>query len=179
MNRSLALLCLIGFDRSRVIILSLARYRMSLYYSIWSYYIPRLEVCRVAHRWAGCAPCQFCWDQSDWSVDRSDRWIRSAPMHTGLTGGVHRSDRWCNGWTSGVRIDVGSLFSNFRPSIVKFCKLISCIWAQFVKFIVSLSLSIIFKYCVVLVPSVPSFARDYRCCFDRAVGWERIAKLSR
>ena len=34
MNRSLALLCLIGLDRSRVIILSLARYRMSLYYSM-------------------------------------------------------------------------------------------------------------------------------------------------
>ena len=36
MNRSLALLCLIGLDRSRVIILSLARYRMSLY---MNYYI--------------------------------------------------------------------------------------------------------------------------------------------
>ena len=35
MNRSLALLCLIGLDRSRVIFLSLARYRMSLYYIIW------------------------------------------------------------------------------------------------------------------------------------------------
>ena len=34
MNRSLALICLIGLDRSRVIILSLARYRMSLYYII-------------------------------------------------------------------------------------------------------------------------------------------------
>ena len=34
MNRSLAQLYLIGLDRSRVIILSLARYRMSLYYSI-------------------------------------------------------------------------------------------------------------------------------------------------
>ena len=42
---------------------------------------PRLEVCQAAHRWAGCAPCQIC-------GDRSDRWTRSAPMHTGLTGGV-------------------------------------------------------------------------------------------
>ena len=50
----------------------------------WWIETPRLEVCRVAHLWAGCAPCQFCWDRSD----RSDRWIRSAPMHTGLTGGV-------------------------------------------------------------------------------------------
>ena len=34
MDRSLALLCVIGFDRSRVIILSLAIYKMSLYYII-------------------------------------------------------------------------------------------------------------------------------------------------
>ena len=34
MDRSLALLCVIGFDRSRVMILSLARYMMSLYYII-------------------------------------------------------------------------------------------------------------------------------------------------
>ena len=34
MDRSLALLCVIGFDRSRVIILSLARYKMYLYYII-------------------------------------------------------------------------------------------------------------------------------------------------
>ena len=37
MNRSLALLCLIGLDRSRVIMLSLARCRMSLYYSMNCY----------------------------------------------------------------------------------------------------------------------------------------------
>ena len=35
MNRSLAQLCLIGLDRSRVIILSLVRCRMSLYYITW------------------------------------------------------------------------------------------------------------------------------------------------
>ena len=35
MDRSVALLCLIGLDRSRVIFLSLARYRLSLYYIIW------------------------------------------------------------------------------------------------------------------------------------------------
>ena len=34
MNRSLALLCLIGLDRSRVIMLSLARDRLFLYYII-------------------------------------------------------------------------------------------------------------------------------------------------
>ena len=35
MDRSVALLCSIGLDRSRVIFLSLARYRLSLCYIIW------------------------------------------------------------------------------------------------------------------------------------------------
>jgi len=38
-------------------------------------------------------------------------------------------------------------------------------------------ISRIFNFGVVLVPSAPTFAWDYRWCFDRDVGWERIAKL--
>ena len=53
------------------------------------------------------------------------------------------------------------------------------IWSRFVKLNVPESCcECILKYCVVLVPYAPAFAWDFQCCFDRAVGWERIAKLS-
>ena len=54
----------------------------------WWSETPRLEFWRVAPLGAECAAPLFCWDRSDWC-------LRVEPMHTGLTGGMHRSDRWC------------------------------------------------------------------------------------
>ena len=54
-NRSLALLYLIGLDRSWVIIMSLARYRMSLYYNIWVI-IFKMESMGWETGWGRCSP---------------------------------------------------------------------------------------------------------------------------
>ena len=88
MNRSLALLCLIGLDRSRVIILSLARYRMSLYYSIWSYYIQDGR-CGMGDRMGvGVAPSVSIKDRS--VVGCADRGLNCTNRMPGVGGSRNR-----------------------------------------------------------------------------------------
>ena len=150
----------------------------------WWIETPRLEVCWVAHLWAGCAPCQFCWD-------RSDRYSRMGFLQAGLTGWRNRSDWLCLG--RGVEVVKCSLFHFHSSSGLKGCKTCNLCklvygWTRFVKLtylktslcksLYKTFIVLYFQVIVVLVPSTPTFAWDYRCCFDWVVGWERTVKLN-
>jgi hypothetical protein len=121
-----------------------------------------------------------------WSETETPR-LRSGRLHT-----LGQSVQLLNFWL--VMVNQGFMqasvvvgysllkLSDIGCKVVNYAKFVdySYIWTRVVKPNVWYSYGVyIFKYYVVLVPSAPSFAWDFRCCFDRAVSWERIAKLSR